>query len=385
MSNNLDRGFIDAKRLTNIAVNYYCREKWYLDYIKSISKPLQSINDKETLFEKQLGEYVKYNGQVLALKNFIDDRVDIIGRRTLIKEFVNFDQYSFYGYATNFNTPYYTWNQETDPSYVNLKGYISSFGSDYQWVKEEEDKNNNLTLWGYTSTFGSDYSWIKENKDLGYNFQIMIHIDIWSTLTQSQKDTLSAEIERYVIAPYNFKLVGYLTSCEFNGVDDYINLGIIPDNKTILKSKVDIYNTCRIGVANPVNNFFFGKVGSQITSGYGDTIDSSGYLPSGIHNFELNSLNKRTLVNGYVFKDFNSATFTPSNLLPYLKLGVFDSNGTKTYNNYKDYGGYIIKNGVQTNFTPHPDGYFFDNYGNTYYNKESKTNNDPLKVTTTIY
>lgn len=376
---NLNRGFLDIKRLGAISLNSITKKQWLIDYISCISNSLQVTNNNQVEFEKNIDYVVKFNGQMLALKEFVNDRVDILGRRTLIKEYISFQDYSFYGYATPL-TGDYEWQYEVDPNYLKLGGYANPLTVSYEW--NLEPAFNGVALGGYWN--GTD--WVLEGNANDINISIMISNDVYSAMSVSDVEKLESELANIIIAPFKFEIIGYATDTTFNGTSDYINLGITPNKYTILKNRINFLETGKFGVANAVNEWYLGKTDSFQTLGYGDAEFNSAYVPSSYYLYELNGINKNLIMNSYEIYDFDSATFDENSPLPYLHLGAYvHSIDGITYTRYTDYGGSITKNNIVTVYTPHPEGYYFDNFGNKYYNRESLTNEFPLTVNLTTY
>lgn len=230
----LKRGFLNAKRLLCIGLNYNTRELWLLDYVKSIGKGLQDLNSQEVLFEREAAEYVLYNSQKLSLKTFVDDKVDIVDRRSIIQD-NKFESYAFYGYEED-GVYYY----ETDPNPTVFYGYSIEVGDTYEWeIETISPEDENPPIYGYSMAINGDslldvledpisdvyeeliytienagaeseYNWFREAQK-GDRLTILIHNDIFAGLTEYEKDNLKAKLKRYIIGPNDnsFGLEGY--------------------------------------------------------------------------------------------------------------------------------------------------------------------------------
>jgi len=223
----LNRGFINAKRLITIGVNANTRELWLMDYLKCIGKSLQSTNNVDNSFEKETRKYVLYNSQNLSLKTFVDDEVDVIGKRSIIQD-NTFENWTTYGYTN----PAGGYEREIDLTPKVIAGYSTFDGTnpfDYDFTREEIPETAiNPPMYGYTvyldltalrevSTdiihdsyediiYTSDsagneesYKWTREFQ-VGDRLTILIHNDVFNLLTVNQKNTLLGKIKRYVLA-----------------------------------------------------------------------------------------------------------------------------------------------------------------------------------------
>lgn len=226
----LKRGFIDVKRLATVCVNNVIRQPWLLDYIKCISKPLEYTNGVQVSYSKTMAEYVLFNGQKLSLKTYVDDKVDLVDRRTIIEEDRE-EGYSFYGYYNN-NKEF---ELEVDPNETTFNGYATYTLDDYSFTLEGDLSNpvmygyvkwsdldalqdvvdefilDNYEEYIYTSdndTSNDNYIYFLEQQT-GEGLIIYIHNDIYTSMTQIQKDELLGIIDRYIISPNRFKLDGY--------------------------------------------------------------------------------------------------------------------------------------------------------------------------------
>lgn len=225
----LRRSFIDVKRLATISVNYHIRRKWLLDYIKAAVKPLEFINiNNITLFNK-LSKYVLFNGQKLSLKTFVDDRHDLIDRRTVIEESSE-TSYSFYGY----NIESDTFILEVDPNPDTFNGYIDVIDGKLIYTLEDEIENND-PLYGlnrfnpgiyalqdvveayilnkyfdyiYTSedaSSGLKYMWFSEGK-FNEGLVIYLHGSIYDLMTDVELEELYNILSKYIIQPISYKI-----------------------------------------------------------------------------------------------------------------------------------------------------------------------------------
>lgn len=244
----LKRGFLDCKRLICLGLNKVTREVWLKDYAKVLASEIQNMNSKDVLFQNETSGYVLYNGQKLTLKTFVDDQVDIIERRSIINE-NDAASYSFYGSVSGEGNSY-TWEFEYDPNPTAFYGYSElagspGIGSEYIWVREIEVGSPGLpdinpALYGYIQYLSSDYLidvddesildsyeefiytlesdyepskyyWVLESIIDGYRINILIHNDIFTTLSTQEVDTLKGKLKRYIQAPYDesFGVEGY--------------------------------------------------------------------------------------------------------------------------------------------------------------------------------
>jgi len=367
----LNRGFLNTKRLVTIAINPMIRqEAWIPDFAKSMVKGLQISNFNDVAFQKSIAEYVNYNGQKVSLKNFIDDQIDVEARRTIIIENNIIGDYSLYGYGE-------PWTVEYDPTPNSMYGYY-----DNGWILEPE--SDYITLTGYY-----DNGWVLEEKT-EISINIYIHNDVYSTLTTNQLDELTAKLNRYIIAPYNnsFEIKGYETYVTYDGAvsENYINTGIIPNETTNWKDRVLFTNTTDtniFGITYTDGSFNLGASNDKAYAGYGSTeLETLSILENTVYDMEINGTKKKSYVDGTLGSDaydyFEQAPLS-------ITFGSLKASSSVTYSTYNDYGGYIEKDGVKTYFTPHIDGYYFDNFGNRYFNKESLYNEFPLKVTMITY
>lgn len=225
----LKRSFIDVKRLASIGLNSLIRTNWLVDYVKSIAKPMEYINNQQVSLHNELSEYVLFNGQKLSLKTYIDDNYDIVGRRTVITE-NKVSAYLFTGYY-DYNIG--TWYKEPDPVTTTFNGYCSNFtGNTYNFILEED--LDNQPMYGYVLFNIGDYLIDVENEAIldsyedfiytssdsndsnNYIFKLessgdeglifYLHSDIYNNMTDIDKETLVSKLERYVIAPITYRL-----------------------------------------------------------------------------------------------------------------------------------------------------------------------------------
>lgn len=231
----LSRNFIDVKRLATSAINYITRSIWLLDYLKSIIKPLEYTVNQWVTESNLIKKYVKYSAQKGSLKVFVDDEIDIVEKRTYITENVE-ETLNLYSYCDiDMETGNITWIKEVDPNPTTLYGYnIFDGPSEFGYVWVHEDNPTPLTLYGYTvfqvflalqdvdSVYIKDwfdeyiytsedditinqYKWYLEGKN-GEDIVFWIHSDIYSLMSDQDKQTLVAKLARYVPCPYTYRL-----------------------------------------------------------------------------------------------------------------------------------------------------------------------------------
>ena len=230
----LKRGFIDCKRLSTININPVIKSKWLLDYVKAIAKPLEYSNNQQVNINSTCSEYVLYNGQKLSVKTYVDDKHDIVDRRTLIEENRN-EMFSFYG---GYDESTGKFIYETDPNPTTFNGYSDPesivFNSNdvYSFILEEEIEENSL-LWGYilykdyhlidsldqfiidslgkfiyTADVTDSYVYILEAAS-EYGLIIYIHNSIYNNMTTDDLNKLKGELSKYIIAPIKYEILGY--------------------------------------------------------------------------------------------------------------------------------------------------------------------------------
>jgi hypothetical protein len=365
------RQFIDFKRLINICININIRIGWLTDYLKIIGKELQNSNKIDIDFQNSLSEYVNYNGQSKTIKTYIDDQVDIQGRRTLIIESQLSNSNELAGYYSG-----NTWQYELNDNTFNLGGYYSG-GT---WHKEID---TGVILGGYYS--GTWKSEIISNKTI----KILIHNSVYSKLNTTELQTLTNNIKRYVISPYEFTINGYDTVTTFNGSSDYIETNIHLNSTSILNTTVAFPDTTfnqYIGTLETSYMFLGVSDISGFYSAYGHSASTG--IPNEItenvfYNLEINGIKQKAYKNGITTsgENYDGSYFDANDFNTSIQLGT----NTYSYLNYSDKGTTITKNNITTYLTPHPEGYYFDNFGNIYYNQNSTYNEFPLSVTLNIY
>lgn len=374
-----NRSFLDIKRLSSISINPNTRVQWLVDYVKSISKPIQDISNDNIAYEKIASEYIQYNGQVESLKEFINDNIDPISRRTIIQEKTSIGDYGFYGYFDN-----NMFNFELDPYKTAMSGYFNGTS----WIKEDITIENII----FTG-FNNGTSWEKEDIS-EYNITFLIHNDIYSTLSQYDIDSLTAKLNRYIISPYTFIIKGYETECLFNGIDDFINTGIYLGASTIFNQTIKFIDdqTVIIGNAEYGNSYMIGQ-GTNGTSYFISVYGNSYHETASVTQqnvkttLELNGINKKALLDNVLLTGhfYDNTPFTSDLNIKTLSLGKTDTPGGTTFYSYICMGCYYIQDNIITYLTPHPNGYYFDNHGNKYYNKSSDYNDSPLTVELITY
>lgn len=378
------RSFLDVKRLANIATNINTREQWFLDYLKCISKPLQESNRVQLEYEKNISQYVQYNGQISSLKAFVNGVIDSQARRTIMQENILVNDVSFYGY---YNEGTNVWTDEVDPNKTTLYGsYNESTGV---WTDETDDVPTSL-FGSYNESTGV---WTDESNAGIINLTILVHNDIFSTLTDQDKDKLIEEVSRFIIAPYTFEIKGYEVECLFNGTTDYIDTNIFINSSTVFKQTIKFIDnqSVTIGLATYTDAFMIGQ-GSNGTSSF-ISVYGNGYHQSANGTtqtdvktvLELNGFNKKALIDDVLLTGQSYDTATTTDIFPVsFKLGRSETPGGVTFYDYKCMGCSLSKNNITTYLNPHPNGYYFDNFGNIYYNRNSTYNQYPLNITLNI-
>jgi len=223
----LRRTFIDAKRLSTTCLNYVVRSTWLLDYVKSITKPLEYTNSSFDKKSKELSEYVLYSSQKQSLKVFLDDNYDIVENRSYITENTQ-ESLALYGYL-NSDGEYVIGNDpnrsglygyspflgdnpdyilETDPTPQILYGYniylaVTSLqdGNGY-YIKDADDLFIYTSDPDYTSNY---YEWYLERRG-EVDIIFWLHNSVYDLMTEQQKSNLLSKLARYVPAPYTYNL-----------------------------------------------------------------------------------------------------------------------------------------------------------------------------------
>lgn len=224
----LKRLFIDTKRILVLSVNYFQRTKWLIDFIQAISPALDYINKKNIKVFNRVGDVVKFTGQKLSLKTFIDDKYDIIERRTLIDENRE-ESYGFYGYKFKDE-----WKSEIDSNPTSLNGY---YNFDTKLYTLEDPIEENPIIYGFLRYLNRDalkdveleyildsyFEFIYTLENQGDSIRrhwflekqaestalIKIHNTIYNNMTVQEKEALQIILRRYVIEPIRFEIDGY--------------------------------------------------------------------------------------------------------------------------------------------------------------------------------
>ncbi len=180
----------------------FLRKQKTIDFLYSLIKPLQSLNDSFNLFRNKVSSDLSYNSQVIQLERLLNDCYDPTQRRIFIEDTANIDYNYLYNELENREAVYFYNNWDLNVRYAVNEFSVAIIGSStivYQSKLNNKGKipSSNPSYWKTHKII----SYYKNSSEFDNLIRYIIHIPLLITFNELE---LRNKVDKYNAASYKY-------------------------------------------------------------------------------------------------------------------------------------------------------------------------------------